>query len=335
MEESYQHIEEIIAKSLAGESSADEQALLDSWRSESDENRRYFDDLKRVWAAAGAAKTPAGRTIDTEAALLKVKQRTGAEQQGAAPRGRSISISFLMRAAAVLILAAGAFFLLRPASAPVEIASDAKNILTDTLTDGSVVTLNRNSGITPASGFNKKERRLKLRGEAYFEVSSNPERPFVVEVQELEVKVVGTAFNVDDQTDPNAVIVTVTHGKVLVKDAYGAEILLVAGEQAVYNRETRTLQRQTGPVNADVPVYKSRIFHFDATPLAQVVRQLNAAYGVDIRLENKVLENCMLTGDYENKPLARVLQLVSDAFSLQIERQPNDVYILKGSGCGE
>jgi len=333
MEETYEHIEDIIAKYFAGETDADEQSRLQHWKSESDENRQYFDKLQQVWDAAAQVKPHAARRIDTETALKRVKMQINM-QPGTEPRGRTISMGFWMRAAAAMIVVAAAFFLLRPKTMPLEIAANAGTVLTDTLSDGSVVTLNRNSGLTVASAFNKKERRMKLRGEAYFEVTSNPERPFVVEVQELEIKVVGTAFNVDNTSNPDEVIVTVTHGKVLVHDQT-QQILLTAGEQAVYNRTTHRLSRYTGAQNPNAMAYKSRVFQFDATPLGRVVKQLNAVYGVNIKLQSQALENCPLTATYNNLSLNRVLDLIAASFSLQLDRQPDGSVIINGTGCGE
>lgn len=335
MKEGYEHIEEIIAKEFAGETDAAEQSLLLAWTKESKENRQYFDKLQRVWDTAAQARPQSSRRIDTEAALQKVKMQLH-NQPGAAPRGRTISMGFWMRAAAAMIVVAGAFFLLRPKpdSASVVIAANPGAVLTDTLSDGSVVTLNRNSGLTVASSFNKKERRMKLRGEAYFEVSSNPERPFVVEVQELEIKVVGTAFNVDNTTNPDEVIVTVIHGKVLVHDQV-QQILLTAGEQAIYNRSTHRLSRYVGAQNPNTLAYKNRVFQFDATPLGKVVKQLNAVYGANIKLQNPILENCPLTARYNNLNINRVLDLIAASFSLQLDRQPDGAVIIIGAGCGE
>jgi transmembrane sensor len=335
MKDGYEHIEEMIAKHLAGETDASEQSMLQHWKSESDENRQYFDKLQQVWDTAAQVRPQASRRIDTEAALKRVKTHIHT-QPGSAPRGRTISMAFWMRAAAAVIVVAGAFFLLRPKSDPaaLEIAANASAVLTDTLNDGSVVTLNRNSGLTVASAFNKKERRMKLRGEAYFEVTSNPERPFVVEVQELEIKVVGTAFNVDNTSNPDEVIVTVTHGKVLVHDQT-QQILLTAGEQAVYNRSTHRLSRYSGAQSPNTLAYKNRVFQFDATPLSKVLKQLNAVYGVNIKLQNPALENCPLTASYNNLNIDRVLELITASFSFQLDRQPDGTVVITGTGCGE
>ena len=235
-------------------------------------------------------------------------------------------------AAAVLALVVAAVFFFRNPSETqeVQIAATA-NTLTDTLTDGSVVVLNRNSALRIAGNFNKKERRMRLEGEAYFEVAHDREKPFVIEVQQLEVKVVGTEFNVDNRSEPGRVKVSVTEGKVQLS-AGAQSLLLVAGEQALYESATGNITRVATP-NPNVLAYKNRLFDYDATPLGQVVRELSDVYGVDISLKNKVLENCPLHGRYENLELDRVLDLIADAFSLTVEKKDGKV-LLDGTGCG-
>jgi transmembrane sensor len=217
---------------------------------------------------------------------------------------------------------------------PSEIVTNTATILTDTLSDGSIITLNRNSGLSIANGFNRKERRMALRGEAYFEVAPDKTRPFVVAVNDLEIKVVGTAFNVDNASIPGKVLIAVTHGKVLVSTG-GQSLYLSAGEQAEYNQQTHLLSRIETQQNPNTLAYKNKVFQFNATPLREVVRQLNSAYGTKISLQNQTLEACPLTARYNNLGINRVLELIADSFSFKLEKNPDGTYVLSGAGCGE
>lgn len=329
MTDHYANIDELLAKRLAGETTPQEEGLIESWLQESPDNSRYFDSLRRLWSQAPTARAATLRPVDTERALQKVK----AQIPPVAPVARRFSMyQWMPAAAAVLALVVAAVFFFRNPSETqeVQIAATA-NTLTDTLTDGSVVVLNRNSALRIAGNFNKKERRMRLEGEAYFEVAHDREKPFVIEVQQLEVKVVGTEFNVDNRSEPGRVKVSVTEGKVQLS-AGAQSLLLVAGEQALYESATGNITRVATP-NPNVLAYKNRLFDYDATPLGQVVRELSDVYGVDISLKNKVLENCPLHGRYENLELDRVLDLIADAFSLTVEKKDGKV-LLDGTGCG-
>lgn len=328
MENFDEHIDERIARHLAGETTPEEDVMLQSWMSESPENRRYFTDLQAIWEKSPGMRPHAARPVNTEAALQKVKARL---RGGGLRRSMQAPTVFLWRvAAAFALLVAAVYFLwLRniPSSATVIAATDTA--LTDTLTDGSVVILGRQSGLAILKGFNTRERRLRLHGEAYFKVQPDTIRPFIVEVQELEVRVVGTAFKVDEPADADSVSVVVTEGKVRVS-ARGQALLLEAGQSALYNKKSGSLVLLTASQN---PVTENRVLRFDATPLREVIQQIETMYGIKIILKNKALEGCLLNARYNNLPPERVMNLIAESFSMQLSRSENGEFVLDGEAC--
>ncbi|MBL7776453.1 MAG: FecR domain-containing protein [Saprospiraceae bacterium] len=330
MEPFDKNIHALLAKYLAGECSPEEEAAVRRWLEASPDHQHQLADLVWLWERAPEGVPPPPRAVDTEAALRQVQARLrGSGWQV----WRNQTGPFLLRAAAVFVLALSAvlWWQTRETSAPAQRLAAAEVPLTDTLADGSRVTLERHSGLTLAAGFNRRERRMRLEGQAFFQVAPDTSRPFIVEVQELQVRVVGTAFTVDNQQTPGQVLVTVFEGKVQVRA--GQQLLLLsAGEQAVYDQPSKNLTR-TAPRQGN-PEPSSRMFAFDATPLGQVAERLSVAYGVRIVLKNKNLENCPLTASYNQLPLERVLRLVADSFSLQVEKTA-DGYMLSGEACEE
>lgn len=332
MKENYTNIDELLAKRLTGEATTSEEETVDAWLQESADNRRYFESLQRLWTQAPLSRAATLRPVDTESALQKVR----AQLQPAAslaPSARRVSMyRWIPAAAAAVVLAIAAIFFFRNPSETQEVQIAATDFtLTDTLDDGSVVVLNRNSALQVAGNFNKNERRMRLRGEAYFTVTPDREKPFVIEVEQLEVKVVGTEFNVDSRSEQGRTTVTVTSGKVQLS-AGGQSILLVAGEEAVYETATGRIARSAQP-DQNAVAYKNRVFTYEATPLGAVIRELSDVYDADISLKNKALENCLLNGRYPNLELDRVLELIADAFSLTVEKRDGKI-ILDGTGCG-
>lgn len=322
-------IDELLAKRLAGECSPEEEETLERWLAESPEHLRRQEELQWLWNGSSKALPPAPRPVDTEAALLQVKNRL---KYGGSAQPMRWQRSFWMRAAAILLLAVAGVYWWHSGNAPrpVRIAA-AGSVLTDTLTDGSVVTLERQSGLTLARQFNRRERRLRLEGEAFFDVAADTTRPFIVEVQELEVRVLGTEFTVDNTTDPEKVIVTVLEGKVLVASK-AQSVLLQAGEQAVYQRKNGSLQHSAKA--PEQSVFGNRALSYNATPLRKVVADVNTRYGAKVKLGNKALENCPLNGRYNNLPLERLLELIAESFTLTVKKE-GDTYILDGAACGE
>jgi transmembrane sensor len=330
----YQHnIETLIAKHFTGEITPEESTWLTDWRNQNPENEAYFGELERLWQLAPLANDSPDWPIRTADALQKVKQQIAfnASQQ---PQARKISMSFWFRAAAIFIGIAAALFFLRPQSPPGDtyMVSSREFILADTLKDGSVVTLNRNSGLQLASAFNQKERRMHLQGEAFFEVQKDPQRPFIVEASGLEVIVVGTVFNVDESSSPDLVTVSVDEGKVRLQ-ARGAGILLVAGEMGQYNKKTGVISRINRQNGQNPGAYKNKVFEFESTSLQEVIRQLNLAYGANISLKNAELEKCTLTARYNNLPIQRVLQLIAESFSFKTTQTGKQEWVIDGTGC--
>jgi transmembrane sensor len=330
MENFDEHIDALIARHLASETPSDEDVALRTWVEKSPENRRYFADLQAIWKNAPAGRPAPPRTVDTEAALGKVKSQL---RGGSQLRSLVLRTGYLWRAAAAvaLVFAAVYFLWLRtePAAPTVIAATDAT--LTDTLADGSLITLSPQSGLALAAGFNARERRLRLHGEAYFEVKPDTTRPFIVEVEELEVRVVGTAFRVDNSSIAASVTVVVAEGKVRVS-ARGQSLMLLAGEAAQYDKTKGSLMRID---LQQTPASENRVLRFDATPLREVVQQFEKVYGLKIILKNKNLENCPLTARYNNLPPERVLNLIAESFSLRLSKTENGEYVLDGAGCGE
>ncbi|TNE58012.1 MAG: DUF4974 domain-containing protein [Bacteroidetes bacterium] len=326
-------IDELLAKHLAGECSPEEEQALRSWLEESPEHEQHLSELQWLWERSAAGLEAPPRPVDTEAALQRVKNRL---QSGSGGAGQGFTLrwqrGFLMRAAAILVLAIAAVYWWQVSMQPqpVQILADA-TALTETLTDGSVVQLEQASGLTLATDFNRRERRMRLEGKANFAVAHDTTRPFVVEVLDLQVQVVGTVFTVDNKSNPEKVFVSVSEGKVRVSLG-GTTLLLTAGERAVYTINTATLTRMA-PEQGQ-PAEKNRIFRFDATPLHMVVEQISRVYGVDITIQNEALNNCPLTAQYNNLPLERLLDLVAETFSIELEKA-GDVYVLRGEGCDE
>ncbi len=330
MEKLDEHIDAYIARHLAGETTPEEDAALQAWVAKSPDNRRYFDDLQAIWDKSPAMRPAASRPVDTEAALEKVRARL--RDGGGALRPLTVRMNPLWRAAAaVLLVVTAAYFIwLRNTPGPATVIAATDTALTDTLTDGSVIALSPQSGLTLAKNFNTRERRVRLRGEARFKVSSDTTRPFVVEMADLEVRVVGTEFNVDNTDDTGSVSVTVAEGKVRVS-ARGQSLLLQAGEGALYDKKSGTLARTVNQQNPP----QNRLLRFTATPLREVVQQVEKMYGVKVTLKNKTLEGCLLTARYNNLTPNEVLDLVAESFSLQLTKAGSNEYVLDGTGCGE
>jgi ferric-dicitrate binding protein FerR (iron transport regulator) len=140
-----------------------------------------------------------------------------------------------LAAAAVVILGVALWWMLgrQDAGLTVSIAYSAEKgkIENVTLPDGSSVALNAGSTLEALQGFGGKERRVKLCGEAFFQVEHDKSKPFIVEADGASVRVVGTAFNVSAYSESGSVTTTVAEGKVEFSSGKKEKALLTHGMQ--------------------------------------------------------------------------------------------------------
>jgi ferric-dicitrate binding protein FerR (iron transport regulator) len=213
--------------------------------------------------------------------------------------------------------------------APVVIVAGAK-ASEQKLPDGSKVFMNKNAEISYVA--EKGKRGVKLKGEAYFEVVHNQEQPFVVEVDGLFIKDIGTAFNVKALPGGETVEVLVEEGEVQFYTDASNSINLVKGEKAIYNKTTKAFTKQNVPATDNSVSYKSKVFHFSNVSLKEVVEQVNEVYGSDIRLDNEGLGNCRLSVEFNNEEMDVLLGIIAETLDLNIEKKGNSV-VLKGEAC--
>ncbi len=329
MQEDY--IDELIAKHFAGETSRDEALLLQKWLASSPDNKRYFEQMQRLWQGAPDVYAPLSREIDTENALKSVKQRIANKAQS----GSNAKIvpfplrNWMAAAAALIVIVLAAVFLFQRNDIEPGQYVSSDYVLRDTLTDGTRIALNRHSGLTTA--FSNRERRVKLKGEAHFDVVPDQSKPFVIEIQQLEVTVLGTVFNVDNLSDPGNIIVSVEEGRVAL-EANGHTEILTAGQELSFETATGKFTRATQQFDPNRLAYRDLNFTFNDDPLSIVIPALEKAYSVTIILKNKDLEDCLLRTRYPGLPLERVLELLAETFSFQIIAR-NGVYELAGGSC--
>ncbi|HSI75750.1 MAG TPA: FecR domain-containing protein [Lunatimonas sp.] len=175
---------------------------------------------------------------------------------------------------------------------------------TITLSDGTTVRLNENSRLEFPEFFDSNERIVKLYGEAYFDVTSNLEKPFKVVSNQTEVTVLGTIFNVNTFQAPE---VTVASGRVKVADTLSKHnVLLTPGQQAVL-QESEIVVSQ---VNPEFYIgWHTRKLQFDSLPAEEVFHVLERAYGVTIALDKYSKKvDCLITGRYEGERIETIMK---------------------------
>lgn len=325
MNEHNEHINELIARYFAGEALPEEAIELDEWKALSEENLAYFNACGQIMGAPEVQ-------VDTHALFNRIVNDLPQQQTTTKTFRLNTLFTPLRIAAAVLLVSVLGlvWFKLSNTAAPdVQLAATAAPV-EQKLADGSVVMLNKNTTLTLVGGLTGKERRLRLSGEAYFEVKHNDEVPFVVDAGGVLIKDIGTSFNVQARKQSDSVLVSVTEG--IVDMSAGQEtIRLEPGEAAVFVRSTNQLKKlQVVPNNIDA--YKTRVFSFKATTLAEVIAMVNAIYGPVLQLEKANLETCTITVDFNNESPETMATIIAETLGLSYQKV-GETFILKGEAC--
>lgn len=181
------------------------------------------------------------------------------------------------------------------------------------LPDGSVVHLNAASSITYVKGFEDSLRKIELTGEAYFEVATNPEKPFVVRSSEIETRALGTAFNVKAYTGEEVEVV-LAEGKVSVVKVNTTthnNVILEPGTLARLNSDESKVLKEEADLYTAL-AWKNDMIVFRQSSAEEVFTTLERWYGVSISYPQEFVENeWNFTGEFEKESLENVLLSIS------------------------
>lgn len=313
-----------MVKYLLNEATTAESEVVNNWISEDAANKEYYNQLKTIWNSS--KKLAAASNVDENIAWQTFQHRIAT-----APLTEIIlkpnGFGWMKIAAAIALLVSigvVTYFSVSKKNTPeIAFVKTVGNILTDTLTDGSVITLNKNSSISYPRRFNGKTRPVTLTGEAFFSVAPDTKKPFVITVNNVQVTVVGTSFNINSKTWNTEVIVetgivTVTKGE--------NTITLTAGEKLQIPADNSIGTKQ--PVNDKLyNYYRSKEFVCGDTPLWKLVQVLNEAYGTNISIGRKELNNYKLNTTFNNESLDKILEIIHLTFDIEVVKQNGQIIL--------
>lgn len=335
MNESLEHIDDLIAKVLASEASRAEIDLLEGWMDEAEENRIYFEETKKLFAQIENFKVE--HKVNTVKAWDKLNAKISSEATTTAKVIPLLQRPVFRIAASLMLIATLAllvnYYFNSPAPTSVVLAAN-KEIKTQGLPDGTKVTLNKNSELAYVVNEKKQVREVKLKGEAYFEVKHNEEFPFEITIDDIIIRDIGTAFNVKALPGSDVVEVLVEEGEVLFYTSSNEGLILVKGEKALYNKTSKQFSKVVPDPVENTVSYKSKAFQFKGSLMRDVVKQLNAIYDSNIELSDERLGNCRLTTKFNDLNVDAIVDIIADTFSFEVERSGGKI-IFKGQPCTE
>ncbi len=201
-----------------------------------------------------------------------------------------------------------------------------KGISTVDLPDGSRVFLNQGAEITYPGGF-EQERSVELRGEAFFEVMSDPVNPFSVRSGNVVVSVLGTSFNVKRMPETDDVEVYVESGKVrMALEGSGEFITLEPGEMGLAEGTRLTSSELSDP---NYISWKTKDFKFVDEELLRVLRELEESYHVVIHTDGVEPGEMRITTTYREQSIDAILETIGTAFGLTVSKREDHYYLKK------
>ncbi|QDH80289.1 DUF4974 domain-containing protein [Echinicola soli] len=294
---------------------------IQKWIQAHPDHRKRYEQIQFIWEKSLSIK-PSTHVSTAEA--------WQAFQRRKSHKSKEVRFSpWYQIAAAISVFLVAAFAYVRfiePDNAllsNLHLATNQKPV-TDTLFDGSIITLNKSSQLSFNQSIIKKSRNAELiEGEAFFQVARNENRPFRVLVGQATVTVLGTKFNIKKLD--GLIEIILQSGSVQVN--YEGEVrILTPGDRLLIN-QVKGLLTSTTVEDKLYSYYVGDYFEAHETPLWRVIEVLNEAYGANIILLNERLRNLPLTTTFKNDSLENNLEVLKATFGLTVIREPDRIII--------
>ncbi len=302
---------ELLSKNLTGDANDLEKAELERWLALEDQNKMLYKQLEELEQKKDIFLSV--HQLDLEQALYKVKKSND--------KVRVITYRKLAQIAAILILVFGLSFLFRYMHLNPEIITvktregERIEVL---LPDMSEVSVNENSVLIYPEKFKGRTRNVKVVGEAYFIVNHDEKEPFIVEMDDAYVQVLGTEFNIVNRHDTEEISVWVTKGTVQFGlNKFGTEsIILKKGNAGKYNKVKQTLHYEN---NSDLNMiaWKTKHLEFENETLENVARQLEEVYFIELEIDEG-LKSRKISAIYDNQPVEMMIKILESTLNVKI-----------------
>lgn len=300
-------IEDRIFKYFSGELTEEETARLWQWIEADEANKSYFTEKADWWAA-----------VHVPYFRLRMKANFQKHFGNITDRKEAVRIKMPWRRKLWLRVAASVLIVLSAGLAGYYIGKNHFSVTDQVvarfettvplgsrskvvLPDHTVVWINAGSTLTYSGDFNRQAREVSLRGEAYFEVTTDSLKPFVVKSDKLDVKVMGTRFNVKAYEEDERIDVALVSGKVHVhlndREPEEAEVALTPDRLLSYNKETNGVQLKEIK-GTDAYGWTKGELTFDLQPFPLIAKDLERKFNVKINIRSKSLEKEIFSGSF-------------------------------------
>jgi transmembrane sensor len=270
------------------------------------------------------------KEIDIDKAWMKVSNKiTTVAEEKERITVRPLLPLFLRVAASVIIvfgLGWAGFRMVAAEKVTIATADSEKNI-NISLPDGSRVWLNRNSSLTYPSKFSHGDRKVTLTGEAFFDITRDESKPFIIDAGKAKVKVLGTSFNVITNNGNNEVEVLVASGSVLVTSNNGEKsVTLKPGFVGKVSDSKSTSEFNS---NTNYMSWNTEKLSYNGQTLRTVFEDLRRAYGIDIKANDPAIYNYTLTTIFDGQPHDTIIKVICTTFNLNYVKDDESYLLMR------
>jgi ferric-dicitrate binding protein FerR (iron transport regulator) len=322
----------LLTRYLAGEATPEEAMAIDDWLTDAT-HMQEFECLQKTWQLIPGNNKWKAPQQETEWAAL---QSILPEEKKAGKIRRLIIRYAVAAIIAGVLLTAGlySYFHINKANAlewrQAWVENNVDNVRKGTLPDGTETVVNRNSNLQYAADYNQQDRKVLLQGEGYFNVRADKERPFVVQAGGLKILVLGTSFNVKDDSTAGTIAVAVNTGKVKLYTEE-KELIVTAGQTGIYAKKAGTLTI-SATVDANIFGYVTHDFSFQDMPLPEICRYLENTFNVKIILDNAQLSQCRMSAHFKDRSVNYIMDIIAATLNIEYTIKADTIH-LNGNGC--
>nr|WP_068893424.1 FecR family protein [Pedobacter panaciterrae] len=256
-----------------------------------------------------------------------------------------IGMWWLKYAAAIILILSVTFLVLnrsqlwngkdKLSSQQIHLVNKTGYIIKKILPDQSVVYLNPQASLTYPVEFEKTSRNVVMEGECFFEITKNPNRPFIINSNHIITKVWGTSFRISDSKNETSASVVVVTGKVSVsKKAEGTtvsksddEVFLLPKESIVFKGEKEVLYKDNHADMSSVAIWNHVNLSFNDKNISEIVRVLSSEFNTRIKVQDKELNKVMMNADLTDLNLPDILEVLKTSLNLEYHID-NDIIVL-------
>lgn len=323
----------LLMKIISSNSTIKENDQFEAWIKTDIENELFFIKVKEIWTQSKK------ESVNIDAALNAVKNKIKFQNTTRTSDRHSINPIWnrFTKIAASLLFLVGTLFIIfqqknKSSIQLLSISTELNERLNITLPDSTKVFLNSGSKISYPEKFTDDKRSITLNGEAYFDVTHNPHKPFIITTLNTKTVVLGTSFSLRAYSDESIEEIIVETGKI----SFGSsrtddKIVLLPGDKGEYTK-TRKILSKLKKKNSNQMSWKTRVMKFDKDSLLSVFSTLEKVYLTSFEVETAIINNCKLSARFDNQTLESIIEAIEMTFDIKIIKEES-TYIVYGQGC--